>query len=269
MRDSFVGDIGDFSNNGLLRFLCGVTGPEMRKPPRLGVVWYYNNSDGPDGNHIDYLNVSDSNNKLYRECDCGLYCTLREMVGRSLVGGVERRIGQIKNGRILPNKTLHFSVPLKDSSRNKWLDQAIEKIKEADMIFINPDKGVALNLCLDKKKMKIVGLKEVTDSLEHVSLGELKAFANRPQSPKILIIYHHPSQGLGSHDCQIKCIAGLLKQELPATLKLWAIHWHRVSPRVYFILARTKEHSERIKERLEDLKRSRWVTKQHFSVLEF
>ena len=42
MRDSYVGDIGDFANNGLLRHLCGMTGPPMadEKPLRLGVAWY-------------------------------------------------------------------------------------------------------------------------------------------------------------------------------------------------------------------------------------
>ena len=41
MRDNYVGDIGDFANNGLLRALCGT--PEEPVPGvTLGILWYRN-----------------------------------------------------------------------------------------------------------------------------------------------------------------------------------------------------------------------------------
>ena len=45
MQDRYVGDIGDFSNNGLLRWLIGMREDVVSDglgPLRLGVVWYLN-----------------------------------------------------------------------------------------------------------------------------------------------------------------------------------------------------------------------------------
>ena len=75
MRDSYVGDIGDFANNGLLRHLCGMTGEPI--PPdgqrlRLGVVWYINAIEAPisNGQTIGYLvgtqgNLNQSQGEIY------------------------------------------------------------------------------------------------------------------------------------------------------------------------------------------------------------
>ena len=49
MKNSYVGDIGDFGKYGLLRHLCGVTGKGTDGDPlRLGVVWYLNEGQGTD-----------------------------------------------------------------------------------------------------------------------------------------------------------------------------------------------------------------------------
>ena len=126
MQDKYVGDIGDFANNGLLRALCG-TWDEPVAGMRLGVVWYFNKSSGPDGNHIGYLNTSNSNNSLHRRCDKKLYDKFQELVGNSLISKKERCISQIESGRILPPDTQYFGDQVPVGDRKNWLSNALEK----------------------------------------------------------------------------------------------------------------------------------------------
>ena len=99
MQNCYVGDIGDFPNYGLLRFLCGATGPKVGRPLRLGLVWYLNKPTESElckspssGNKIGYLNFSGSNDSMYRDCDRELYDTLQQLVGESLVSRTPRSI---------------------------------------------------------------------------------------------------------------------------------------------------------------------------------
>ena len=64
MRDCYVGDIGDFANNGLLRVLCG-TPSEPVPDMRLGIIWYRNQGEDQYGNAIGYLNPSGHNRRTF------------------------------------------------------------------------------------------------------------------------------------------------------------------------------------------------------------
>ena len=87
-------------------------------------------------------------------------------------------------------------------------------------------------------------------------------------SDKSLVIYHHLGQGQETHDARINNIVSRLNKKLKPEA-LWVVTWHRVSTRAYFIVAKTKEHRDKIKERLDTLDTSPWKTKGHFSVEEF
>ena len=245
MRDSFVGDIGDFANNGLLRYLCGVTDPSMDNPLRLGVVWYRNGAGSVDGNRIDYLNVSDYNNSTFLMCDPNLYSTFREMVGVSLARGIKRTIGQIENLDILPSDTLYYSksLPLQNNRqfRKKWLNDATEKLEKAKVVFINPDTGIEF--------------KQVTSSRKHASLGELKRFYKEGKS---LIIYHHQDRNKEGSRARIDEISEVLRELLPR-YSCQALWWHRVSGRFYFILAHP-DHKQ-LHEQVEKFRGTAWFTK--------
>lgn len=256
MRDQFVGDIGDFSNNGLLRYLCGLTGPQTDNPLRSGVACYINDSDGPEGNEINYLNVSDSNDSTYRVCDPELYGVLQRLVGASLVCRTKRNLGQTSNGLILPANTSYHDVPVPIGDRSDWLEGAINKVcKDTDLVFVNPDTGIASK---DQERRP---------SQAHVTVKEL---ARIYEEGKSLIVYQHIGQGHDTAEARIRTISERLTQELqpiPAW-KPWALRWRRVIGRVYFIVARTKEHKDKIEGRLEAFRGSVWIKKGHFTEAE-
>ena len=221
MQDKYVGDIGDFGKYGLLRYLCGVTGPKMDVPLSLGVVWYRNNSRGADGNRIDYLNVSDSNDFIYRKCDQELYDKLQQLVGSSLVSRNKRNVGQISSSLILPANTQYYDVHLSVRERNDWHNNALKKTDQASLVFVDPDNGLASESIKHTRK----------ESLKYVFMDEIKDFMKRPQS---LIIYHHLGQRNATAEDTIKNISIRLENEIKCPIV--ALRWHRIQGRVYFIV---------------------------------
>ena len=241
MRHEYVGDIGDFANNGLMRYLCGVTGFKIENHLRLGVVSYLNDSQPVEaaGNKIGYLNASEYNDHLYRECDPVLYDTLQNLVGQSLVQREIRNINQIERNLFLSECTQYYNRPVTDVDRVDWINDALRKTEKADVIFINSDKGIELLIETkevdSKKRQQIVGLKQMTDSPEHTSVKELDRFF---RCGKSLVIYQHNVR----IDGWINTIAKMLCDSLTMDQhpRIWALHWHRESPRVYFVVSHQK-----------------------------
>ena len=238
MRDSFVGDIGDFANNGLLRYLCGMTGPQPDNPLRLGVVWYLNKSDGSEGNAIGYLNKSDYNDSLYRECDPPLYDSLQRLVGASLLCRTERNIGQISDSLILPRNTQYFDVRVPVGKRKDWRKGALEKTAKADLLFLNPDTGLA---------PKSVKSPHHRDGPKYAFIDDLTLFYKKGKS---LIIYQDLSQGIppGKNvGTRIKAISKCLKDKLKLDNEeppyVWVLRWNRAPTRTYFIVAQSVHKS--------------------------
>ncbi len=240
MRDSFVGDIGDFGKFGLLRYLCGVTGPRLDNPLRLAVIWYRNESGSADGNRIGYLNVSDSNNQMYRVCDPVLYDTLQRLVGTSLIAKIKRNIGQISNNCILPDNTQYYDVPVPVGKRNDWLRRAFNETYKANLIFFDPDNGLAPKSVKPQHK----------ESPKYIFTDDLKHFAKPRRS---FIIYQHLNQRRGTAEERIKSISERLMGELNLARPPQCLWWRRVSDRVYFIIPGTDRHAEILDERLNAL----------------
>ena len=259
MQDRYVGDIGDFANNGLLRYLCGVTGPKVGRPLRLGLVWYLNEpteselSKSPSaGNKIGYLNFSGPNDSMYRDCDRELYDTLQRLVGESLVNRTPRSIRQIEKARILPQSALYYSVSLNATDRDEWLRGALQKTMAADLIFVNPDIGIASD--------------RQARSPAHATMDEMRRFALRNRGKKSLIIYQHLGQGKGTAEERIDDISERLQNGLQPTRPPWVLRWRRESGRAYFIVPLTKEHELLLSIKIMTfLNRSIWREKGNFT----
>ena len=272
-QDNYVGDIGDFANNGLLRYLCGLnSAPSKDQRLVLGVVWYRNkgNPRSPDGNHINYLNVSESNASLYRECDKELYDALQKLVGKSLVNGKKRDIQQLIQSSILPNDTQHYLACMNANDRCEWFKDALKKTAGAELIFINPDTGLELKINTDKintGKREVV-LEERTTSVKHTSLSELRAFVEKKKS---LVIYQH---AVRESDWAMGIATKLKKLTANRQLGVWALQWNRAQGRTYFVVAQpnhTQILDARIKALLCDAPwgKSRGKKKKpHFTLLE-
>ena len=241
MRDCYVGDIGDFANNGLLRVLCG-TPQEPVFGMRLGIIWYRNEDEDPRGygNEIGYLNPSNHNRRTYRECDPDLYADLQRIVGERMARNENRRIEDIINSpMILRCDTQHFADPLPmpatAPARYRWLNNAMGQTAESDVIFLNPDTGITWG---------------VKTSRHHVEPSELMRLL---RMNKILVIYQHQQQ---QNDANwIENNARKLRQPPRQVPYLWACIWRPQPQRAYFIAAGTEEQRARIEECLATLQK--------------
>ena len=261
MQDRYVGDIGDFANNGLLRWLTGMTRkateeeqslsgvkvveePHPKKPLRLGVVWYLNEPnerqrENRDGQKVHYLcdsKICGPENRVYMKCDPHLYDALKKIVKAE----GKRQISVVQRRGILPSNTLYFPDLLpSQANRASWHKSALKKVTKADIVFVNPDKGIASN------RYETVGSKE------HVYMKELESFAKNGKS---LVIYHHPTREKDKKaDAQIKDFSKYLKKELKDTnLTVRALWFRRIQARFYFIVLQPN-HENLINARLDSL----------------
>ena len=132
MKDSYVGDIGDFSNNGLLRHLCGGPGlPAVVNPLRLGIVWCLN-QDGRV-NHYPDLAV----------CDPVLHQGLQQLVHER---NPHPNIDAFCEAGILPADTLYYDELVPRGNRDAqtdWLQGALDTMEDAELVFLNPDNGIS------------------------------------------------------------------------------------------------------------------------------
>ena len=250
MQNKYVGDIGDFANNGLLRWLCyRGRGPLLEPILRLGVVWYRNdlaeNQNNDGGNRRDYLQNTPGNLLRFRQCDPDLYNAMQWLNGN-------RRISAIRQSAILPcafhfEQGLNFAdndeQPRRNEGRQRWLEDALEETKESRIVFINPDKSIA-----SKEKER-----EALISDEHAYIRELRPFVERGNS---LVIYHHAA--FVSHEMQYLYLVMRLQSELGltkvSTLKFSA---GGGGSRFYFIVVQPRDR-DIINERLVSFGQSLW-----------
>ena len=259
MQNRYVGDIGDFGKYGLLRAISG-------DPLRLGVVWYLFPDEPPkepgkgDGKFIDYLcNPKPRDSKL-RDCDSYLYDELLKIV----IQEKDRKVEKIQESQILSDNTLYYEESLsyepgesqfsKKRRRENWLNSTLEATKEADLVFVDPDNGIAPEKVRPLHK----------NGPKYVLLEDLRQFYVQGNS---LVIYHH----LGRHGKAQEQISKLAKR-LQESLKLphmpWSLWYHRGTARVYFIVARER-HRAVLEKRLASFADSPWCAKplSHFELV--
>jgi hypothetical protein len=242
MQNRYVADVGDFGKFALLNAL---TGTDLR----LGVMWYLNSVEesNADGGFTAYPNL--------RQCDPGLYEKLARILKHS-----KRNLSEIETRGILPPKTIFYreSLPFPDRGcvtgpvraqqqgcRERWFKNGFKKVRPADLVFLDPDNGVAGKRVkkYSRKSVKYVFVDEITDSL------------NRHQS---VVLYQHQRR---------EPLQGQILQQLQEFSEYgssgWALSFHRQSVRIYFVLP-SPEHREQLKKRTTAFVESRWGREGHF-----
>ena len=137
MQDKFVGDIGDFGKYGLLRALVG-EGPQDEPRCCLGVVWYmWEDSDLLYDAKLAYLSQPDE----FRRCDKNLF----DVLGR-MVHDRRRTVEEVRKSEILGRDgtdVVFFAEPVPNRrTRGDWLLRALKKTEKAQIVFLDPDKGL-------------------------------------------------------------------------------------------------------------------------------
>src|SRR5881397_2079383 len=167
MQDKYVGDIGDFGKYALLRFLAN--GDVV-----LGIVWYRTTAEdkSKDGMLVQYL-FSEKEAKSLGNCDAELFNALRR-----LVESKDRRVVSIRERGIFPGSTVFYEEPLdfalvlpraRPEARTTWCQNSLKKVDQAQLVFLDPDNGLALN---ERKKYRKTGPK-------YVFLDELRQYLSQ------------------------------------------------------------------------------------------
>jgi hypothetical protein len=227
MRDSYVGDVGDFGKYALLNTLAG-------NDLRLGVLWCRNSElDATrDGCFTAYPEL--------RSCDPNLYDRLVQILKNK-----QRRLSQVEVNDILPRNALFYDTAMpapripcfstaareaQSQLRAAWFDEAFKRLSGADMVFLDPDNGLASSRC--KKHLR--------SSVKYVFEEEVAAWQKRGQS--VVLYQHQKRRSLAE---QVSEQRKILAAEAPCH----AVSFHRRTARIYYIIP-SKDHESRISERL-------------------
>lgn len=135
MKNQYVGDIGDYGKYGLLRFLSN-------RGIKIGINWYLTEDDkSSDGKFIEYLKKP-----VDRVYDPELYDALQEIAFRSdksveMIGDSGMIQGAEFFGEILNTSTLEAKV--REWTRRTWFNNSTLMLKDAELIFADPDNGIS------------------------------------------------------------------------------------------------------------------------------
>jgi hypothetical protein len=226
VQNRYVADIGDYVKLAILR--------ELARGRRLGVAWWRfpDENHNADGGHRKYLERQNE----WKHFDPDLFEALLkiEKEGKKDVRAIEKaavlRHAVFASVEIPCCKVLPFS--LRPAERSKWLAGIKKKLKDCNLVFLDPDNGIAPEgLRLTQRRAG-----------KSVTIEEMKALQERNRA---MVVYHHQTHYRGGHISEIYDLATRLRKSgLHVSGALRARPW---SPRVFFILNGDKELHERAK----------------------
>ena len=221
VQDRYVGDIGDYAKFSLLRALSC----DHRS---LGLSWYLFPDEGNnDGRHIDYL----CQPTKWRRFDKHAFDTLRDIVNTE-----KRCVSEIEQSDLLPDATVFWSCRLdfqecarsnQNEWRNNWFQNSLERLKDCDLVFADPDNG------LKKQETFRHGQRKHAKSISECEARAL-ADGGRP-----VVIYHHNTRYPGGHGAEVRHWQERLGE------RTRAVRWRHRSSRTFFILNCTDRLAQR------------------------
>lgn len=224
MQDRYSGDVGDFLKFGLLRALTRGEGT----PLRLGVCWYLgvDEEHNRDGKHVSYLDAGDRMGRRLERCDPDLFQRLRTMIDSE-----ERSIAAVERSGALPDGTLTYAARLSPRmtrvERRAWHKDALVELDSADLIFADPDNGLASTY--------------ETTSAKYAAVSEIGDYLRRGQS---VVLYQHMDRDHGKMPIQVQWHMMQLF-ERTGTRALGGVIARRGTVRFFLVLA-AKDHEAQL-----------------------
>lgn len=253
MQDRYVGDVGDFAKYSLLRRLVTDVGAEPSL--RLGIVWclFPDESHNADGKHISYLK-----NGNLRHLDPDLHDSLEALV----IDG-QRSVARVAGGGLFPGDTDFFGVPIarfhrkgrrltpreRADYRQEWLNRALERTRDCDLVFFDPDNGL---------QTRTIGKRDLKAG-KYVFWDEISAFVERGQA---LVVYHHTNRTE-----PVPAQVARLKQEFASKLpgrEVIPLVFRRGSCRIFWIVLEGAA-TPLLNERVHGMMQTDW--KLHFEMM--
>lgn len=254
MQDRYAGDVGDFGKIGLLRALVG-------QDLKLAVLWFRvpDESHNADGKHVSYLDPE--REVEFEPCDPRLYADLRTLRRAIDAKEIVREVVSLEP--LFPDGTTFHRDPLVFQSREpqparkirrqRWLEDATAAASRSDLIFCDPDNGVAPDR---------IGMLQRT-SPKYVFVSDVTTLATSEQS---MVIYHHADRS-AAVETQAQRLLGRLREgrEGRAGRQGFALIFRRGTCRIYAVLPAPR-HSAVLHTRVAALLRGRWG--DHFQLVD-
>ena len=185
MQDSYAGNIGDYAKYSLLRALVGWPQRPGSDPAlSLSVVWFRHcGQPAPEMTQQSWRYLSHP--CRHEKCDPGLFERLQVFTNRD-----ERRLCKIECGDILPPGTDYRRESIcasggpaeRRSARCRWLNAVLGSVKGHNVVFLDPDVGLAPRS------------QEHTASPRHVYPAEVERFLERDTS-WVVVVYQYLYSG--------------------------------------------------------------------------
>ncbi len=227
MQDKYVADIGDFGKFFLFRKLFDGS-------KQLIILWFYHQEkeSNSDGSIINYFHRVK-----------GLDSKLEESFFK-LIKNNKRSLKALQDLNLLKN-CFYFDKSI-DKNRKQWFQEALACSKEANIISVAADNGIAIKC--DRKNKKIFLLEQAsqrTNAHKYIFLEEIKALFAL-EKLELLILYYHLNRCF-SHNLQTHLLLEEFQKEFPFV----AIIKHKpYSPRLYIFVAKKQNEFKTLLERL-------------------
>ena len=269
MRNQYVADVGDFGKLGLLRALAGVAGSGDGPRLSVGVVWYRPSVEtGPRGDGTKRGYLDSSRRQRYEECDPELFGHLKE------ISDTNRNLNALGDRGLLGGEPEDFyncaiEVPKRHWSRDKrrdmradWWRQALECVGDKQIVFVDPDNGLA------PRSVPITRKAATKYAYLHEEIASLLSLDSVP----VIVIYHHLGRSFegrpATHPEQMRMWATKLKDELGLGEEPEILWYRRGTARAYFVLLESDDHGVAvIRKRLEAFRASPWFEHKHFTLV--
>lgn len=192
MRDEYVGDIGDFGKYIMLKILWNLA---IKEGLKIGVNWYYNTkpeaNPRPDilPNGMYRQPYAYLNDQQIRALDKDVFDKLKVIIDRG-----NKTLCRLWDLSVLPDSFKFYSakIPCGSSAstqyRERWSTGAVEELKKADIIFLDPDNGLAF--LADCALQGAYPLRNKTNAraVKYAFNDEVEAYCKRDRS---IILYQH------------------------------------------------------------------------------
>jgi len=239
MQDRYAGDVGDFGKIGILRQLA-------KSGLSIGVNWYltYKPEEhiNADGKHIGYLNDS-----LFDGCDDELLKDLRTITEGT------RSVAALENANLIPYANYYKEILKPGSDRNffrlLWYRNSLEKLKQSDIIFCDPDNGLIVK-SVSQKSIK---------SDKYIIFDELVSYY---QTGKSIIFYNHRCRE--QEQVYLQRFQTLMQQNELEGAEWRGLKFIRGTIRDYIFILQPN-HSAAVDIAIKNMMKTNW--QKHFSVL--
>ena len=235
MKNQYIADIGDYGKYGLLLYLA-------EQGIKIGVNWYLTKDDEPGFKpHTKYL---EDKYIAMRDYNPALYDLMKDLNEQR--DSKKLCIQMVEKSGLFPSfsfyheilKTDELPTKERETARKQWHIKALEMLKDADLVFADPDNGLSKDIRIKEKR-----------SQKYILPCEIKKYFKRGQN----VVYYH-------HRPRKKCDDWMKDKTIMEDLegaKLLAVSAHRWVNRAYIFVVH-EDNYEFYRNAIDGFMNSKW-----------